>query len=106
MKQLIILVYYINVNGLSRQNGMQAISDFMGENIISDEIKNSTNTEIIQHYIPVIGTQETRVECIYPKNITDSELIKDHIFNTTEQLNKFCKSGCGCDDNIDCECNF
>ena len=102
MKNLIILIYYFNIDGMSRAQAGQFIYEFIETNKISEEIQNATNTEILQQYIPV-RNQETRVECIYPTKEQDIEYIKDHIFNANEQINKLFTNTCDCGDNCGCK---
>lgn len=63
------IVFYIDVRSLESQD---QISDYIGK--ISKRATSSLKGE--QIFIPIYG--ETRVECINPIYITDSELIKKH----------------------------
>lgn len=65
----LILVYYLSIDNVDD------VEEFMGEvmkKISSTSV--SEESEIIA--VPVFG--ETRIECINPKYITDSDLIKKH----------------------------
>jgi len=67
----LILVYYISIADVE----IDAVEEFM-ERVMNKISSNSVseNSEIIA--IPIYG--ESRVDCINPKYITDSNLIKKH----------------------------
>jgi hypothetical protein len=67
----LILVYYISTVGIDPSD-IQYYFEELQTKIAAQSV--SEDTEII--FVPVIG--ETRIECINPKYITDSELIKEH----------------------------
>lgn len=71
MEDDLILVYYISVVGIEEDKIKEFIHDIQKR--ISTQSKFEKYNTI---FIPVIG--ETRVECINPKYITDSNLIKKH----------------------------
>jgi hypothetical protein len=87
-KQLIILVYYINIDGLSRVQAQQQLMELMEVSRIPDNIKNDTNTEVECIYLPV-RNQETKVECIFPKNQDENNEVKNILLNISEELKKF-----------------
>ena len=67
----LILVYYISIHNVE----MDDVEEFMNrvmEKISANSV--SEDTEIIA--LPIYG--ESRVECINPKYITDTDLIKKH----------------------------
>ena len=67
----LILVYYISIGNVD----MDDVEEFMNrvmEKISANSV--SEDTEILA--IPIYG--ETKVECINPKYITDTDLIKKH----------------------------
>ena len=67
----LILVYYISTIGLENERIEEYFYE-LKKRISSQSI--SDDSEII--FIPIKG--ETRIECINPKYITNSELIKKH----------------------------
>lgn len=71
MSEKLILVYYVSVVGIP-ENEFEKFLTKISKNIKSNSITN--NSEII--VIPVYG--ESRIECINPKYITNSDLIKKH----------------------------
>jgi len=62
MEQM-ILVFYINVDGMSRQQAEEGIYQF-------SKVKHPEGS--IQYFLPV-KNQPTKVECINPKMITDEQ---------------------------------
>lgn len=74
-----ILIFYINVDGLSPQKSQQYIYDIMKDY--------NCNSDIVHYFLPV-RNQETKVECVNPKLITDSEFqeIKDRLDKYNENL--------------------
>jgi hypothetical protein len=76
-KELIILVTYINVAGISRVNAQQNMFDIIATSDVLFEDVNNKNVKRI--FLPIIEGQ-TRVECIYPvsncKIEGESEIIK------------------------------
>ncbi len=90
MEDKLILVYYISINHINVDDipeYMKGVMNRIGATSITE------NSEVIA--IPVYG--ETKIECINPKYITDSGLIKQHertmsklhekLKNQMEQLN-------------------
>lgn len=67
----LILVYYISTIGINPDE-IEYYFNQLRERIAAQSV--SEDTEII--FVPVAS--ETRIECINPKYITDSELIKEH----------------------------
>ena len=70
-KDKLILVYYISITHVD----IDAVEEFMNrvmKKISANSV--SEDTEIIA--IPIYG--ETKIDCINPKYITDSDLIKKH----------------------------
>lgn len=67
----LIIVYYISTIGIDPDD-IEDFFDKLQKKIATQSV--SEDSEII--FIPVHG--ETRIECINPKYITDSDLIKDH----------------------------
>ena len=67
----LILVYYISTIGVDPDD-IEPYFVQLKNRIAAQSV--SDDTEII--FVPVVG--ETRIECINPKYITDSELIKEH----------------------------
>lgn len=63
-KELIVFCFYVNVNGLSRQQVEQSMSKLieMNENTFDD-----VNKTVKLFYLPITNG-ETRMECIYPFN--------------------------------------
>jgi len=68
----LILVYYISVMHLDYED----IPEYMQK--IRDKI-NISDLNGHSIFIPVL-TQDSRVECINPKYITEEDLIKEHVF--------------------------
>lgn len=66
-----ILVYYISTIGINTDK-IEYYFHQLRERVAAQSV--SDDTEII--FAPVLG--DTRIECINPKYITDSELIKEH----------------------------
>ena len=85
MKQLLILVYYINVDGLTSQQVNRIISEYNIYVQFSDEFQNDTNTIIKNIIIPVIN-QNTKVEVVYPKVADDNEKILDILTQISEKM--------------------
>ena len=67
----LILIYYISVIGIDRSQFEEYFQNLKNK-IAAQSI--SEDSEII--FVPV--NSETRIECINPKYITDSNLIKKH----------------------------
>jgi len=65
----IILVHYINVNGLSRDE----TGEFM--KTISENLTPKEEVDIISYYIP-IAEGETRVECLNPKLVSENDFME------------------------------
>lgn len=64
-KELIILVVYINVDGLSRQG----VNEYLFQIELSyKNMYDDTDKNIKTYYLPVNNHQETKIECIYPFN--------------------------------------
>jgi len=73
MKTLIFIFYYLNVNGMSRQNASNLFETLIERTNLS--YLNNSEIEIIQQYIP-ITEGETRVELHHVPNkvsIADSK---------------------------------
>lgn len=77
-KELVILVIYINVDGLTQQQAKQQIYTFMKG---YEDMYNKTNKDIKTYWFPT--KNETKVECIYPppnisngNGILENELLK------------------------------
>ena len=68
----LILIYYISTFGLENNEEIETFFHKLRDKIAAQSI--SEDSEII--FLPVIG--ESRIECINPKYITDSDLIKKH----------------------------
>ncbi|MCK9447194.1 hypothetical protein M0Q50_10110 [bacterium] len=64
MEQL-ILVFYINIDNMSTQRAMEYLQD------IQENVKNKPEGSI-QYIIPV-KDQETKIECINPKIVTEEQ---------------------------------
>lgn len=73
-EDLIILVCYVNVDGMSRMSANKYTSEIYES--LKIEYKNIKNVKY--HIIPVSG-QETKIECIYPTNdkkqYTDNKIL-------------------------------
>ncbi len=65
----LILVFYIDVGNISPSEVAEYIEG------IRDNTRVGDINEVVQFYIPV-RDQETRVECINPKFVTDEDMIK------------------------------
>lgn len=63
-KELIILAYYINVGGMSRQHVEETILNIIAE---QEDMYEDTDKNVKQYYVPITEGQ-TRIECIYPFN--------------------------------------
>lgn len=70
-KELIIIVYYINISGLSRQLVERMLSEIKSS---SSDMYDNIDKNVVQYYVPIYG--ESRVECIYPINNTKENLIE------------------------------
>lgn len=79
-KELIILAYYVNVNGLSREMVIKTMNEIitMNENTFND----ISDKIVKQFYLP-IKEGETRMECVYPINTT-----KDYLVELLSSINK------------------
>jgi len=78
-KELIILAYYINISGFSRQQAEQLIVNIMEQN--ENMYDDVSDTKTIKHYYVPIEEGQTRIECIYPfnnnsNNGLDEDLVK------------------------------
>jgi len=73
-RQLIILVFYINVEHISKAKAYQILIEIRDNLKISDQIQSETNTLI--DYI-VLPSNETRVDCVFPKKEdTNDEVLR------------------------------
>lgn len=70
-KELIIIVYYINISGLSRQLVERMLSEIKSS---YEHMYDNIDKNVVQYYVPIHG--ESRVECIYPINNTKENLIE------------------------------
>jgi hypothetical protein len=72
MKDLIILVFYLNVDGMSPQRVLEQVSDLKqvlaGKGTLDDKFN-------MKHYIMPVRNQPTKVECIYPVLLDQKELV-------------------------------
>ena len=89
MKNLIILMYYINVEGLTKVQYNQKIYEHISHNEISEDIQNMLNVQIIKEFIPVTK-QPTKVECIY-SNINTSTDVNKLISTINKQVETYTK---------------
>lgn len=80
----IILIIYINVDGLSRARG---------EQVMSEMVNAFGNTETILHYIIPVLQGETRIECVNPKLVSEEEYmdVRKLMEETQVQLKEFFK---------------
>lgn len=67
MKQLVILVFYINVGNSSTMRVREQLTQVSGtlNKTFSEDVQNETNT-IIKTIILPVKDQNTYVECIFP----------------------------------------
>jgi hypothetical protein len=85
MKQLIILVYYINIDGLSRHETEEYICRCKYIFQFSDDLLDEINVNIQQIFLPV-KNKDTKVECIYPKIADENDKILDILNQISEKM--------------------
>lgn len=100
MKQLLIIVYKINVGGLTRQQAEQSMKALIDEYMLSSDIELKDNYIIKEIWLPVQNS-ESDVKVIYPisepsPNNDLVELIEDldnsiEIYEDTKLSNKWKK---------------
>jgi hypothetical protein len=64
-----IIVFYLNVDNMSDNNIADYLKRTKDQITIEDEL-------VTQYFIPVKG-QKTKVECIYPKFVSDKETMDE-----------------------------
>jgi len=83
-QQPLILVYYINVNGVSRQKINQILKD------VSENIANQTSeySDSFLNLIVPVTQHESKIECLNPIFISEEkfEQISEKIEELSEQL--------------------
>lgn len=84
MKQLIIIVCYLNsgnANVAYVRERMSELNAILQRNF-PQELQNETNTILKWVIIPVSVNQDTKIECIYPKEFDEDATLK---LNTIEE---------------------
>src|ERR1035437_7753534 len=67
MKQLVILIAYINVGNMSILKSRERLIPIRGEleKMFSSDVQDETGT-IIKHIVIPVNNQSTSIECIFP----------------------------------------
>lgn len=88
-KEKLILVFYINVDGLTKSQAKESIQEMM--NFLETE----NNDGSILNYILPVQNQETKIECLNPKLLDDENwlIMSQKIENIQKQVEKFLKNG-------------
>lgn len=88
-KELIIMLFKINVNNLNRQQAEQQIYELMNEYHMEDDIELKQNYIIRQIWIPIIEG-ESDVKIIYPTpHYIQSIELEDLVKSVTEQMKQY-----------------
>lgn len=89
MKQLLIIVYKINIDGMSRNSIDEYINNFIATFSLSDDEEIKENNYIIREmFLPVRNAQDSDIKVIYPiSNYVSPELNKlaDEISNIIKE---------------------
>jgi len=70
IKNKLILVFYINIGGLSISNAASYVQK------VQQQFESQNFTDLVQYFIPVRDA-ETRIECLNPQFITNKKIIDD-----------------------------
>lgn len=68
----LILVYYINVSHIENINDIPEYMERVKDKIVIDALDGHSI------FVPINNGDETRIECINPKYVTNKELIENH----------------------------
>lgn len=71
-KQLLIIVYKINVKGLTRQQAEQLLGQFKNENSLINDEELKEKYLIREIWLPV--TTESDVKVVYPLSLNDEQM--------------------------------
>jgi hypothetical protein len=89
MKQLIILIGYIHLleekTLAEKRNTITAIQETMDKSF-PEELQEECNVRIKWILVPVKEPQPTKIECIYPVNITNEDVINEKINELNEKI--------------------
>lgn len=89
MRKLITRVFYIPVDGLSRQQAQIQIADLISDyspDYLPDDIKEQYHIENL--WFPVTGGQPCKVEVIYPPKFEVEDLDLENLDKLIDKLNE------------------